>query len=52
MMRNFISMNTILGKSLKEIAGETNQREENVRIKKFRALKKLTVYFKKAGYGS
>jgi len=40
------------GKSLKEIAGETNQREENVRIKKFRALKKLTVYFKKAGYGS
>lgn len=39
-------------KSLKEIAQETNQTEENVRIKKFRALKKLNVYFKKTGYGS
>lgn len=39
-------------KSLKEIALETKQTEENVRIKKFRALKKLNLYFKKTGYGT
>lgn len=39
-------------KNLKTIAQETNQTEENIRIKKFRALKKLNKYLQKAGYGS
>jgi RNA polymerase sigma factor (sigma-70 family) len=40
------------GKKLKEIADETGQTEESVRIRKFRALKKLFNYFKQSGYGS
>jgi RNA polymerase sigma factor (sigma-70 family) len=40
------------GKKLKEIADETGQTEENVRVRKFRALKKLFNYFKQTGYGS
>ena len=39
-------------KNLKTIAQEANQTEENIRIKKFRALKKLNKYLQKAGYGS
>lgn len=39
-------------KKLKEIASETGQTEENVRIKKFRALKKLFKDFKQRGYES
>jgi len=40
------------GKKLKEIAILTGKTEENVRIKKFRAMKKLYVHFKRIGYGS
>lgn len=39
-------------KKLKEIASETGQSEENVRIKKFRALKKLFKDFIQKGYES
>jgi len=39
-------------KQLKYIASETGQSEENIRIKKYRALKKLFGLFKTAGYGA
>lgn len=39
-------------KQLKDIASETGQTEENIRIKKYRALKKLFGLFKTIGYGS
>ena len=39
-------------KKLKEIASETGQSEENIRIRKHRALKKLFNHFKLMGYGS
>lgn len=39
-------------KKLKEIAFETGQSEENIRIRKFRALKKLQDHFKFFGYES
>jgi RNA polymerase sigma-70 factor (ECF subfamily) len=37
-------------KKLREIACQTSQTEENVRIKKYRALKKLSDHFKSIGY--
>ncbi|GEM_PF-6408354 len=39
-------------KQLKDIASETGLTEENIRIKKYRALKKLFNLFKTIGYGS